>query len=353
MNNVQSNVKRILCSGAGGFICSHIVGALLKQGHFVVGVDDLSGGFYENVAPFLRDYPTQFRFYQTDVGDRKAMTEIFLSHRPETVVHCASNARESASFFSPCDITYRNAMIGATLLELGILHKMQRFVFTSSMSAYGEGRVPFDEKAKRAPVDPYGVNKLAVEMMIEQLAKVHGFSYVILRPHNQFGEGQSLVDPFRNFVAIAMQHIMRKESIYIYGDGTHTRSFSYIQDSLPCFIRAILNDSIDGEIINLGGKKEITINEMARAVIDEMVGPGAEYPIIHTEPRHGEVPHAFSTWAKSVDLLGYEENIGWRSGVARMATWAKLQGPKPWRFLPLAIPTEKMPLPWRELHEKK
>ena len=345
--------KRLLVSGAAGFIGSWLCQDLLKRGHFVIGVDDLSGGFYENVAPFLQEYPHQFLFYQTDVGNRNAMTEIFLSHRPQIVVHCASNARESASFFSPCDIIYRNAMIGATLLELGILHKMQRFVFTSSISVYGNGKPPFDERMKRAPVDPYGVSKMATEMMIEQLAKVHGFSYIIIRPHNVFGCQQSLVDPFRNVIAIQMNRLMRKEPLYIYGDGTHTRAFSYIEDSLPCFIRATLNETLTNEIINLGGKEEITINDMVRAVIDEMIGPGAEYPIIYTEPRHGEVPHAFSTWQKSVDLLGYEENIGWKSGVVRMATFAKHKGPQSWRFSPLAIPTDAIPEPWKILHNFK
>lgn len=345
--------KRLMVTGSAGFIGQAITGDLLKRGHFVIGVDDLSGGFYENVAPFLREYPHQFLFYKLDVGNYAAMREILLAHSPQILVHCASNARESASFFSPCDITYRNAMIGATLLELGILHKMQRFVFLSSMSVYGlgGGKPPFDERMKRSPVDPYGVSKLCIEIMIEQLAKVHGFSYVILRPHNQFGEGQSLLDPFRNFVAIAMQHVMRKEQIYIYGDGTHTRAFSYIQDSLPCFIRAILNETLTNEIINLGGKKEITINEMARAIIDEMVGPGAEYPIVYTEPRHGEVPHAFSTWQKSVDLLGYDEVIGWREGVKRMAEWARAKGPQEWRMDKLPLLTDLAPVNWRNLHK--
>ncbi len=344
--------KRILCTGAAGFICSHLVGDLLKRGHFVIGVDDLSGGFYENVLPYIKEYPTMFRFYKLDVGNYAAMKEVFLSHRPETVVHCAALAQEGASFYQPVAITYANAMISATVLELGILYKMERFVFLSSMATYGlgGGKPPFDERMKRLPVDLYGCSKSYVESMVEQLAKVHGFSYMILRPHNCFGEGQSLVDPFRNFVAIAMQHIMRKEPIYIYGDGKHTRAFSYILDSLPCFIRAILNETLTGEIINLGGKEEVTINDMARAVIDEMVGPGAEYPILHTEPRHGEVPHATATWQKSVDLLGYDEVIGWKSGVARMAIWAKQQGAKPWRFSPLAIPTEAMPEPWKLLH---
>ena len=342
-------MKRILCTGAAGFISSWVCRDLLKRGHFVIGVDDLSGGFHENVAPLLAQYPHQFLFYKQDVGNYAAMKETMLAHRPEIGVHCASNAREGASFFSPHDITYRNAMIGATLLELGILHKMQRFVFFSSMSVYGEGRVPFDEKAKRAPVDVYGVNKLSMEMMIEQLAPVHGFTYVILRPHNVIGIGQSMVDPFRNVAAIFCNRVLLGEPLYIFGEN-HKRAFSAIEDSLPCFIRAILNETLTETIINVGGKEAVTIDELAQVVIEQF--PEKKVEIIHTPPRYGEVPLAFATFARSEELLGYEERVGWRESIKRMAAWARQQAPngKPWRFSPLPLMTEAAPLPWKKLN---
>ena len=336
-----------LVTGAAGFIGSHIVEQLLSDGHSVIGVDDLSGGFMENVNPFVRQYHNTYQFYPYDVGNAKAMREIFLAQRPTVVVHCAANAREGASGFCPQHITYANTMISATLLELAIQHGMQRFIYFSSMSVYGMGnnKPPFDEKFPRKPVDPYGVMKAATETMIELLADLHKFSYVILRPHNVFGERQSMQDPYRNAVAIFANRILRGEPIYIYGKG-HKRAFSYIGDSLPCFMRAIYG-SLSGEIINVGGREEVTIDEMAQVVIAEF--PDKKVEIIHTDPRHAEVPYAYSTYEKSEKLLGYTENIGWLDGIKLMMGWCKEQGPKEWRASPLPLINEHAPLAWREL----
>lgn len=169
---------------------------------------------------------------------------------------------------------------------------------------------------------------------------------------NCFGPNQSLQDPFRNLVGIFLNRILRGEPIYIFGNG-HTRALSYVEDFLPCMIRAILNDSLDKEIINLGGKESATIDEIAQVVIDQF--PEKKVEVIHTEPRYGEVPHAFSTFRRSEELLGYEERVGWKSGIERMANWAKKYAPngKSWRFSPLALPTKEMPEPWRILHGMK
>lgn len=345
-------MTRILVTGAAGMIGSFICEDLLRKGHMVWAVDNLSGGLVENIEHLNIEFRDQFHFFPYDAGDKKTMRDIFMGHRPETVVHCAANAREGASVFSPSDITYNNVMIGATLLELAIKYGMRRFVFFSSMSVYGNQKPAFHEKMPRLPVDPYGVCKTAVEMMIEQLAPVHNFSYVVLRPHNVFGSRQNLQDPYRNVVGIFMNRIMRKEPLYIYGRG-HKRAFSYLEDSLPAFTKAILDESINGEIVNVGGKEEISIDEMARVVIDEMLGPRSEYEIIHTEPRYGEVPSAFSTFKKSEEMLGYVENVGWREGVRRMAKWAKRKGGQPWRFAPLPLINSSAPEPWKILNNFK
>jgi len=340
---------RILVTGAAGFIGSHIAEELLKIGHTVIGVDDLSGGTRENVEPFTRTYRDNFRFYSYDLGVSELVLDVFMAHRPEIIVHCAANAREGASFYCPQQIAYRNLMISSLLLELGILSNMKRIVFFSSMSVYGNGKPPFDEKNARKPIDPYGVNKMAVEMMIEQLAPVHGFSYNIIRPHNVIGPRQSMSDPYRNVAGIFMNRILRKEPLYIFGEG-HTRAFSFIGDSLPCYMKAILDENISGEIVNVGGKEKITIDELATAVLTEMIGPDASYEIHHVEERHGEVTHAFSTTQKSEDLLGYREDYGWREGVRIMAQWAKKIGPQPWKFSPLPLMADSMPQPWKQLH---
>ena len=148
-----------------------------------------------------------------------------------------------------------------------------------------------------------------------------------------------------------MNLIMRGDPITIYGDGLQKRAFSCIQDSLPCFTKVIeFTPTFNGHAFNIGGILPITVLELANAVIAAMGEDPATYPIHHLADRPCEVKHAFSSYEKSVELLGYQESMGWRSGVTHMANWAKDEGPKEWVNLePLEIVNEKTPKPWVEL----
>lgn len=341
-------MRRIFISGIAGFIGSHLAEAFIKRGDIVIGVDDLSGGDIRNLPTHLSQSRDLLRFFHEDLGNYPAIAEIFQAHRPEVVYHCAANAREGASFYDPYKITRANALISSVVFELAVKYRASKMVFLSSMSTYGKGKVPCPETARRQPVDIYGAMKTASEEMLEMLAGAHGFPYTIIRPHNCVGQRQSMTDKFRNVAAIFMNSIMREEPLYIYGQG-HIRAFSYIEDSLPAFVRAADIGVADGEIVNVGGKDPITITTLAQEIIANF----PKYPtpeIIYLPPRHGEVEIAYVTWEKSEKLLGYEEKVGWQEGIKRMAVWAQEHGPQEWKPDRLAIPTEGMPLPWKNLH---
>lgn len=242
-------------------------------------------------------------------------------------------------------------MISMNVLELGIKNGMRRFIFTSSMSVYGNGRSkpPFNESMKSAPVDPYGQNKEAIESIIWQLAEVHKFEACILRPHNCFGERASLSDPYRNVVSIFCQRIKRKEPLYIFGKN-FKRAFSYMGDCIQPMMNAAFFDQAVGETINIGGADAITIEELANTVIAEFP-EYAKPEIIHIPPRPHEVPDAWCTIDKSVELLKYKENIGWREGVKRFCAWAKAHPQMDWKADMLPLLTEDSPLPWREVQQ--
>lgn len=342
-------MTRILVTGCCGFIGSHIMHQLLHGDHLVIGIDDMSGGDIRNLPQGT--LTTRMQFHEHDMGDYRYMKEIFMATKPEIIYHCASCAREGASVYSPRHITYTNVMISSLLLELAIQYGIKRIVHFSSMSVYGEQRIPFDETMKRKPVDWYGVNKAAIESMLEMLAEVHRFEYVILRAHNVFGENQNLIDPYRNVVGIFCNRIMREEPLYLYGEG-HRRAFSYIGDSLPAFIEAGFApaDKVNKQIINVGGIHDTTIREMAEEVMKYF--PNYPTPEIIVLPsRHAEVKAAFSTWEKSQKLLGYKEQYGWKEGIKRMAEWAKQRGPEPWKEDILPLLNDTAPETWRNLHQ--
>ncbi|MCW3128623.1 MAG: NAD-dependent epimerase/dehydratase family protein [Methanophagales archaeon] len=331
--------RKILVTGSAGFMGSWIADALVDEGYEVYGIDNFSGGSIEN-------YSGDYQLFTINLAIAKQVEKVIKKVRPECIFHLASCAREGASQFQPLYVTQTNYQAFMNLIEPAIKYGLEKIVAFSSMSVYGNQKPPFTEDMPRMPEDIYGVNKAAIERSIEILADVHEFDYVIYRPHNVFGARQSLTDKFRNVVAIFMNRIMRKEPLYIYGDGEQVRAFSYIEDSLPCYIRC-LDDDIKNEIINIGGMHPITINHLADLVCEAMGVPKI-YPREYLPPRPLEVKEAWCSWEKSVKLLGYEEKIGYEEGIRRMAQWAKeKKGPQEWTEEKLALPSEKMPKIWR------
>jgi UDP-glucose 4-epimerase len=315
----------------------HVAEQLAAAGHDVVGLDDLSGGFRENVVEGVE-------FHEVDLRDEAKAEALVKGNPPEILCHLAANAREGASQFQPRDVCGRNLMAYANVLVPALACGVKKVVLYSSMAVYGEQETPFNETMPRRPVDVYGVNKTAMEEMTEILAEVHEFEYTIIRPHNVFGERQSLQDPFRNVVGIFMNRIMRGEPLYVYGDGEQLRAYSYIGDSLPAFLRAgEMRPDLDGQVVNVGGTRPITVNRLIELVTTAFE---REVKVVHLPDRPREVKNAYCTWQKSEELLGYEERFGLEEGIQRMAEWARSRGPQPWREESLELPSEKAPSIW-------
>lgn len=323
---------RVAVTGAAGFMGSWVAEALAARGHAVMGLDDLSGG--DNRTPGL---------VECDLRDRAATGAAIARFRPETLVHLAANAREGASQFQPWEVATRNLSAYVSALEAAIAEGVRRVVLFSSMAVYGRQETPFDESLAPAPVDVYGTCKAAMERMTGILSSVHGFRWVVIRPHNVFGERQRMSDRYRNVVAIFMNRLMRGEPLYVYGDGEQRRAFSYISNSLPCYLRAVEDESLHGEAVNVGGAREVTVNQLAGAVMAAM---GRRAEVVHIPDRPLEVKDAWCTWEKSARLLGYREDIGLEEGIARMARWASARGPQAWTDEPLALVNDKVPSTW-------
>ena len=342
---MNSNSK-ILVTGGAGFIGSHIADSLDADGANVICVDNLSGGDYANIANF-RELRNRQGLLVGDCSDRYFMDLVFSLQGIDTLVYCAANAREGASQFQPASVTRNNLTGYVECLSAAIRYGVKNVILFSSMSVYGKSEPPFSEDMPRSPVDVYGCNKAAMEHVTEILASVHGFNYSIIRPHNVFGERQRMADVFRNVVAIFMNRILRNEPLFIYGDGTQRRAFSYIEDSLPCFLEVIRNcEKYNGEIFNIGGIEHITVNELA-SICKAVMGVGQDYPIDYLPSRPLEVHQAFSTHQKSVEILGYKETVGWQRGVYLMAKWCREVGSCEWQNNePLEIITDKTPTPW-------
>lgn len=306
----------ILITGVAGFIGSRLADYILENTtDTVIGIDDLSGGYIENVDQRVVFYK---RNLSTDSVD-----DIFYTHRPDVVYHLAAYAAEGLSPFMR-KFNYSNN-IGATMTIVNacITYGVKRLVYTSSMSVYGHGPMNgerFDETLPMAPIDPYGISKMACEMDIKVAGEQHGLDYVIIRPHNVAGIKQNIWDRYRNVLGIWMYEILNDDLMSIYGDGEQTRAFTYIDNILPCLYRCAYLPEVSKETINLGGMKGYTINE-ACEMLQEITGYDK---VAHLEARH-EVKYAVPSYQKSVDLLGYKEEIDLKEGLRRMWEWAKKQ----------------------------
>jgi UDP-glucose 4-epimerase len=331
--------KRVLITGIAGFMGSHLAELACENEHDVSGIDNLSGGFIENV-------PNNVNFHQIDLRQTQHVDAVFEAIKPQIVFHLAADAREGRSQFTPIACTKDNLLAFMNVVTANIKHKVRKLILTSSMSVYGEQRLPFTEDMPRQPVDIYGINKAAMEHSLEVLASVHNLSYTIIRPHNVFGPYQNIQDPYRNVVGIFMNRIMQDKPPIIYGDGHQTRAFTYIDNVTPYLLQCMNNQDTNKQIINIGPEEAISINQLAELVLEAF--DSALEPV-HRPPRPLEVRHAHCSVAKAKAMLGYRTTIGISNGIASMTRWVQDRGPQPFKYLDnLEIISPHTPNTWVE-----
>ena len=312
--------KRVLITGVAGLLGSRLADWIIENNPNteVIGIDDLSGGYIENIHPSVK-------FYNVDLGKSSAEF-IFEKHKPDVVYHFAAYAAEALSPFIR-QFNYVNNLLSTTgIVNNCIKYDVTRLVFTSTMGVYGHGSgtPPFHEDMARNPIDPYGIAKAACEQDIEVAGTQHGLDWCIIRPHNVYGAKQNIWDSYRNVLGIWMYKHLTGQPLTIFGDGEQVRAFSYIDDSLEPLWKAGHDPKASRQIVNLGGIHEISIKEAANVLVDVM-GGGV---IKHLPPRH-EVKYAYPTWQKSVDVLGFEHKTNLFDGLTKMWEWVKLQPERP------------------------
>ena len=307
--------KTILITGVAGLLGSRLADWIIenKPEYQIIGIDDLSGGSKENIHP-------QVKLYQVNLAVDK-INHIFETYKPEYVFHFAAYAAEGLSPFIRTYNYDNNLRATATIVNECIKHDIKRLVFTSTLAVYGHGYGGiFDENQIPKPIDPYGVAKYACEMDIQIAGEQHELDWCIIRPHNVYGIKQNIWDKYRNVLGIWMYQYINNEPMTIYGDGTQTRAFSYIDDNLEPFWNAAVLPQASKEIINVGGIEEISINEACDTLI-EVIGRGYKQ---YLEQRH-EVKHSIPTYQKSIDILGYEYKTPLKDGLTKMWEWAQQQ----------------------------
>ncbi len=316
---------------------AHISSELIQQGNKVVVLDDLSGGFRENL-------PDNITFIEGSITDHNLLAEIFQKYQFDYVYHLAAYAAEGLSHFIK-RFNYTNNLIGSVnLINESVKHKVKCFVFTSSIAVYGGLTPPMTEEMIPEPEDSYAIAKLAVEHELRVTKEMFGLNYIIFRPHNVYGEYQNLGDKYRNVIGIFMNQIMQGKSLTIFGDGMQTRAFTYIGDIAPHIANSVNVTEALNEVFNIGANQGYTVKELATAVMKSM---DAEQQLRFVEQRN-EVVHAYASHEKAEKILGITSYTPLEEGLAKMANWAQQAGiKKSCKFKEIEI-TEKLPPLWLE-----
>ena len=315
-------MRKVLITGVAGLLGSRLADFLIntQEDIKVVGIDDMSGGYDENV-------PNGVELWRMNLVNGN-IRECFEKHQFDYVYHFAAYAAEGLSPFIR-SYNYQNNLVATSrIVNECIRYNVKRLVSTSTLAVYGHGNGNiFDENQIPKPIDPYGVAKYGCEMDIQIAGEQHGLDWCIIRPHNVYGRNQNIWDKYRNVLGIWMYQHLNGEPMTIFGDGNQTRAFSYIDDSLEPLWHAAIVPQASKQIINLGGIESHSIREANNILLD-IVGDGN---VVYLEQRH-EVKHSIPTWQKSVDYLGFSHKTNLGDGLKQMWEWAKQQ-PKRERFV--------------------
>lgn len=328
---------KILVTGVAGFLGSHIADRMLKLGHYVIGNDNLIGGNLDNVNQNVE-------FYEIDCCDYDKILKI--TKGVDIVVHAAATAHEGFSVFSPNFITKNIYQASMSVISAAINRNVKRIVFCSSMARYGNSKTPFVENLIPAPVDPYGIAKVAVEDTLKVLAEVHNFEYNIAIPHNIIGPRQRYDDPYRNVISIMINRVLQGKPPIVYGSGQQKRCFSYVFDCVNCLEKLILDKEIKNETVNIGpDEHEVTINTIAEKILKFL---NSDLDIVYVPERPQEVKIALCSSNKARKILGYRTETDLDMSIQETINYIKHKGVKSFDYsYEIEIINDKTPITWK------
>ena len=334
----MGKLKKILVTGAAGFLGSHLCEKLLDLQYKVIGIDNLIGGSLDNL-------PKNLEFHKLDCCDFRKLNKIMKS--VDVVYHCAATAHEGLSVFSPVENTKNNYLASVSVITAAINNQVNRIIYCSSMARYGSQTTPFTEDMQTHPVDPYGISKVAGEELLKNLCNLNNIEWVIVVPHNIIGPKQKYDDPYRNVVSIMINRLLQNKRPIIYGDGNQKRCFSYIDDCIYCLLALIDSKKVAGEIINIGPDEEfVTINKIAE-LCSNITGSNLKPEYYPDRPK--EVKHATCSSNKARQLLKYKTTTNLREGIKKTFEYIKKSGPKKFNYhVDLEIVNDLTPKVWVE-----
>jgi nucleoside-diphosphate-sugar epimerase len=304
---------RYLVTGGAGFIGSNTVDELVRRGHSVVVLDDISSGKEDNLAE-IRNKITFIKGSITDIEVvRKAM------HEAEYVLHLAAKTSVPRSVKDPIETNKINIDGTLNVLVAAKELKVKRVVFAASSSAYGETpTLPKVETMQPEPISPYGVTKYVGELYGQAFGRCYGLENVALRYFNIFGPRQDPSSPYSGVLAKFCSAFLEDAQPVVFGDGEQTRDFTYVENAVQANLLACEAPSVSGKVFNVGVGGRVSLNEVVR-VLGKISGKTLETK--YEPPRDGDIRDSQADITQAKELLGYEPQVSFEEGLSRTYEW--------------------------------
>jgi len=306
--------KRILVTGAAGFIGSNLTDDLLNLGANVIGIDNLFNGRLENLEEAFEN--KNFQFYKGDIRDFSFLLEILKDI--DIIYHEAAFTSVPQSVVMPESCNDVNINGTLNVLNAARRRDVEKIIYASSSGVYGDTpTLPKKEDMLRIPISPYGVSKLACESYMEVYHQVYGLNTISLRYFNVFGPRQQ-DSPYSGVIAIWLGRLIKNRNLIIFGDGHQSRDFTYIKDVVQANILASQNN-ISGEILNIGAGSPIKVLELAKLMLK--LTDKEHLEIIFDPPRPGDIIHSFADISKARELLKFQPKYNQEQGLRDYFKW--------------------------------
>lgn len=308
---------RYLVTGGAGFIGSNTVDELVRRGHSVVVLDDLSSGKEENLA----EVRNKITFVKGSITDVEAVQKVM--HQAEYVIHLAARTSVPRSVKDPLDTNRINVEGTLNVLVAARDNKVKRVVFAASSSAYGETpTLPKTEEMQPQPISPYGVSKYVGELYAQTFGRCYGLENVSVRYFNIFGPRQDPDSPYSGVLSRFATAFLQDEQPVVFGDGEQTRDFTYVENAVQANLLACEAPAASGGVFNIGTGDRISLNqtlEYLRRI------SGKKLEAKYEPAREGDIRDSQADISKAREVLGYEPTVHFEEGLERTFEWYRLQ----------------------------
>jgi len=314
----------ILVTGGAGFIGSHLVDRLVKEGHRVLVVDNEATGRREHV-------PAGAQYLQGDVGNIDELEPAF-KNGLDAICHIAGQVSIIRSFDNPLTDLRTNVQGTLNVLQLCLKYHVPRLLYASSMTVYSSASpLPTPEEAPCEPISYYGITKYAAERYVRTTAERvdldFDFRVTCFRMYSVYGPRQALDNPYQGVLGIFLGNLLRGEPLTIFGDGEQSRDFVYIDDIVNAWVGALGKPATYGRIFNLGSGHRLSINQLADFVLAAFNHTRSDYPVVYAPVRPGDQRRVEADITQARVTLGWEPRVSFEQGLAETVQWAiKQQG---------------------------